>query len=133
MRKLSLIFTILAIVIALVLAAFNRWPGLTPTSSASPSPIVKIEYTTPTPNVTYSFMADTVGQTALDVLKNKATIEYETYQSGVVVTTINGLSIDDGHRWSTYLNGERTPQSIDTILLRTTDEVTFIYEELVSQ
>lgn len=133
MKKLSTIFTILAIIAVFGLLALNKGKGVFVAPSPSPSPVVQIEYTTPSPNVTYSFTADTNGQTAFELLKNKATIEYDTNKSGIFVTSINAKKADAQHHWAFYLNGQYAHQGVDKTVLKNGDEIVFTYEEIKPQ
>lgn len=130
MKKLPAIFTVLAIfcVFGLQLLYGNKPPFSA--NRPAPSPTVRIENTTPSPSITYSFVVDTPGQTALELLESKAQIEYQTKQSGVVITSINDKKIDDSHAWLLYVNDVEASRSADKLTVSTGDEVSFVYSEV---
>ncbi|MCA9381941.1 DUF4430 domain-containing protein [Candidatus Dojkabacteria bacterium] len=70
------------------------------------------------------------GQNALELLKSSAVVEYDEFQFGAFVTTINNLKADSEHYWAFYVNGEYAEKGIDSTTLNKGDEISLVYEAL---
>jgi len=90
------------------------------TASPSASPAV----------VSLSFTAIVDGQTAFDLLKESAQIEYQEFDFGVMVSEINGVATDDKHYWGLYVNDEYATAGASETVLKSGDTMKWIYEEI---
>lgn len=83
------------------------------------------------PQEVVEIQASEDGITAFDLLKaNTQQVDFDQYDAGVFITTIDGLAGDSGHYWAIYLNDEYATTSADKIFLQAGDKVTFKYEEV---
>lgn len=80
--------------------------------------------------VSLSFEAMTDGQTALDLLKESAQVEYQEFDFGVMITSINGVAADEKHYWGLYVNDKYATASASETVLKTGDTMKWIYEEI---
>ena len=80
--------------------------------------------------ILHSFTATKDGQTALDLLKDSAQVEYQEFDFGVMVTSINGLAADDTHYWALYVNDEYATAGASETVLKVGDTMQWIYEEI---
>lgn len=80
--------------------------------------------------VSLSFQAITDGQTALDLLKESAQVEYQEFDFGVMVSSINGVAADDKHYWALYVNDEYAIAGASETILKTGDTMQWKYEEI---
>ncbi|NCN82460.1 MAG: DUF4430 domain-containing protein [Candidatus Pacebacteria bacterium] len=80
--------------------------------------------------ISLSFAAMTDGQTALDLLKESAQVEYQEFDFGVMVTSINGVAADEKHYWGLYVNDEYATAGASETVLKTGDTMKWIYEEI---
>ena len=80
--------------------------------------------------VAFSVVATRDGQTALDLLKSSAQVEYEEFDFGVLVSEINGLAADDKHYWALYVNDEYATAGASETVLKTGDTMKWMYEEI---
>lgn len=74
------------------------------------------------------FQSTTADQTALKLLQDNAEVEYDEYDFGVMVNSINGLTSDSGHYWAFYVNGEYSQQGADQTVLAVDDVLEWRYE-----
>lgn len=80
---------------------------------------------------TVILVATESGQTALELLESRATIETQEYgDAGAFVTSINGLAGDNQNYWAFYLNGEYSQTGASQTILEPGDEIKFVYEEI---
>ncbi|NCN06691.1 MAG: DUF4430 domain-containing protein [Candidatus Pacebacteria bacterium] len=77
-----------------------------------------------------SFEAIVDDQTALDLLKDSAQVEYEEFDFGVMVTGINGVVVDEKHYWALYVNDEYATAGASETILKTGDTMKWVYEEI---
>lgn len=80
-------------------------------------------------SVTYVAQED--DQNAFDLLKQNAEVEYDEYDFGVFVKSINGIVGDEKYFWAFYVNGEKANQGADATTLNSGDEVEWRYEEVI--
>ena len=81
----------------------------------------------------YFLEAGLEGQTPLDLLVEDNEVEYDQYDFGVFVTSINGQSATNEYYWAVYINGEYAQQSSDQISLEVGDLVEWRFEEIQMQ
>ncbi len=80
--------------------------------------------------VSLSFEAITDGQSALDLLKESAQVEYQEFDFGVMVASINGVAADEKHYWGLYVNDEYATAGASETILKTGDTMKWVYEEI---
>lgn len=126
MKKTILAVTVVAIVAVLGFALTRSEQPYFPSSSPSPT-----EITQPStqPQTTMSFEAEGE-QTAFELLQSKAVIEFDEFDAGVFVTSINGLKSDNAHYWAFYLNDEYAQRGVDQTTLKKGDVIKFVYEDI---
>lgn len=86
---------------------------------ASPEPVVAFEFG--------AIEDDTI---AFDLLRESAEVVYDEYDFGVMVTSINGMAVDDDHYWALYVNGEYASAGADQTVLATGDTMRWVYETI---
>lgn len=79
---------------------------------------------------TVSYQATTDGDNAFELLQENADVEFEQYDFGVFVKSINGVSGDNEYFWSLYVNGEQSVTGADQTFLEEGDLVEWRYEEV---
>lgn len=90
-----------------------------------------VEVTQEETNAQILLAADEDGQTALELLTASAAVETKDYgEAGLFVTSINGVAGDNEHYWAFYVNDEYAQQSADQTILKTGDNVKFVYEKV---
>lgn len=80
----------------------------------------------------YAFTADETGQTPFSLLLDAEEVEYEEYDFGVFVQSINNQTSDSDHFWALYVNGEFAQEAGDKIELEAGDEVEWRWDEVQS-
>lgn len=101
-------------------------------TSPEPTPSVIVE-NTPSPGtvVSYEFMATESGTLALELVQQLADIETKDFgAAGKFVTSINGLTADEGHYWGFYVNDQFAQKGVSQTVLQEGDTIRFTYEEL---
>lgn len=83
-------------------------------------------------SVIYSYIADSSGQTPFSLLKKSEAVEYDEYDFGVFVKSINGQAGNDQYFWSLYVNDELASKAGDKIELEPGDKVEWRWEEVVT-
>ncbi len=78
----------------------------------------------------YEFTADSSGETPFSLLNNSEEVEYDEYDFGVFVTSINGQVSNNDNFWAVYVNGELAQQAADQIELDAGDQVEWRWEEI---
>lgn len=78
--------------------------------------------------VTYQATAE--GENAFELLKENADVEFEQYDFGVFVSSINGVSGNNEYFWSLYVNGEQSMTGADQTILNEGDLVEWRYEKV---
>lgn len=102
----------------------------TPTTNASPTPEI-YEFVQENTAAQLVLTASQSGQTALELLEEKAEIETKDYgEAGMFITSINGVAGDNKHYWAFYVNDEFAQQGVSQTVLESNDVVKFIYEEI---
>ncbi|PIY80221.1 MAG: hypothetical protein COY80_03955 [Candidatus Pacebacteria bacterium CG_4_10_14_0_8_um_filter_42_14] len=84
----------------------------------------------PEPVVAFEFGATEDDTNAFDLLKESAEVTYDEYDFGVMVTSINGMAVDDDHYWALYVNDEYAMQGADQTVLATGDTMRWVYEKI---
>lgn len=90
--------------------------------------INRLSQETTTNEKIYEWVANTDGQTAFELLKDNAEIEYQQYDFGVMVEGINGLKSDDQNYWALYINNNYSQVGADQVKLKAGDKVMWRYE-----
>ena len=67
------------------------------------------------------------GETAFDLLKGVAVIDYEMYSTGIIVSEINGVRIDENHHWLCLVNGRLPENPCDFYEPNDGDVISYIY------
>lgn len=80
------------------------------------------------PSITYQ--SEQGGENAFELLQEVAEIEYQQYDFGVFVESINGISINDQYFWALYVNGEQSQTGADKTILKLGDTVEWRYEAI---
>jgi hypothetical protein len=102
----------------------------TPTTDATPTPEIT-EFIQENTAAQLVLTASQSGQTALELLEEKAEIETKDYgEAGMFITSINGVAGDNKHYWAFYVNDEFAQQGVSQTVLESNDIVKFIYEEI---
>ncbi len=105
--------------------------------TAKPQPNNNLPLPTPTVtqaevSPTYTFVAETDGQTAADLLQANLTLETKDYgEAGLFITAINGLAGDNQNYWAFYLNDQYAQTGISQTVLKKGDKITLVYEKIV--
>ncbi|MEE9323636.1 MAG: DUF4430 domain-containing protein [Candidatus Aenigmarchaeota archaeon] len=66
-------------------------------------------------------------ETAFDMLKRVATVDYEIFATGVFVTGINNVKQDEDHYWLYFVNGRMPEVGCDYFYPVDSDVITFRY------
>ena len=69
-------------------------------------------------------------QNAFELLKENAQVEYKEYDFGVFVESINGITGDDKHFWSLYVNNEQSMTGADQTTVNKGDTVEWRYTQV---
>lgn len=76
-----------------------------------------------------SFKYDGVdGKTALELLKEKATVNTQDSSIGTFVLSINGVANTDTYYWMFYVNGELSSVGADQYVTKAGDKIEWRYE-----
>jgi hypothetical protein len=78
----------------------------------------------------YEFTAASSGETPFSLLNDSEKVEYDEYDFGVFVTSINGQASNNDNFWAVYVNGELAQQASDQIELDVGDRVEWRWEEI---
>jgi hypothetical protein len=78
----------------------------------------------------YEFTATNSSQTPFSLLNDSEEVEYDQYDFGVFVTSINGQENNNDYFWAIYINGELAQQASDQIELEVGDQVEWRWEEI---
>ncbi len=78
----------------------------------------------------YTFQAEKSDQTPLSLLEDEADVEYQEYDFGVFVESINGQDSNNDYFWALYVNDEFAQKAADRIELQAGDEVQWRWEEV---
>ncbi len=82
--------------------------------------------------VVYSYTAESSGQTPFSLLAESEEVEYDEYDFGVFINSINGQAGNDQYFWALYVNDELAQQAGDKIELEPGDEVEWRWEEVIT-
>jgi hypothetical protein len=84
--------------------------------------------------LTYSYVyeANITGETPFELLNRNDEVEFDQYDFGVFVTSINGQKSNDQFFWALYVNDEMAQVSSDQIELKTGDVIEWRWEEIES-
>lgn len=77
-----------------------------------------------------SLKATMSGQIAFDLLLASSQVEYDEYDFGVFIKSINGLAGNDKNYWALYVNNEYAQTGADNVTLQKGDKIEFKYEEI---
>ena len=80
-------------------------------------------------DLVYKFEAEQ-DQTAFELIKQQAKIEYDQYDAGVFITSVNGKEADKDHYWAFYVNGDYATQAADKTDLDPGDTIKLVFEEI---
>jgi len=78
-------------------------------------------------NVTYQGQQ---GKTALDILKNKFTVQTKEFSGGEFVQTISGVTPDDKHYWAFYVNGAEATVGASQYVTKDSDVIEWKLKEI---
>lgn len=78
----------------------------------------------------YQLEADQDNQTPFELLQSSAEVEYDQYDFGVFVTSINGQTSTNDYYWAVYINGEYANEASDKIILKAGDLVEWRWEKM---
>lgn len=70
------------------------------------------------------------GKTALEILKNKFNVQTKEFSGGEFVQTINGVTPDDKHYWSFYVNGAEATVGASQYVTKDSDKVEWKLKEI---
>lgn len=77
---------------------------------------------------TLTYTAEVTGEeTAFDVLKRFAVIDYEMYSTGIIISEIHGLEVDENHHWLCVVNGKLPEKPCDFYEPNDGDMISFKY------
>jgi len=75
-----------------------------------------------------AYMLEVEGdETAFDLLKGVAVVDYEMYSTGIVISEINGVETGDNHHWICLVNGELPENPCDFYQPNEGDMISFVY------
>lgn len=69
-------------------------------------------------------------QTAWDLIQEQAKVEYDQYQAGIFITTVNGKKADQDHYWAFYVDDQYAQQAVDQTDLQPGNTVKLVYEQI---
>lgn len=78
-------------------------------------------------------VVDQDGQNVFELLKAQRQVEYDEYDFGVFITSIDGIAGDDSHFWALYVNDALSQTGADQTQVNANDIVEFKYEEITGQ
>jgi len=81
-------------------------------------------------NLVFSYTAEKDGETPFSLLNENEEIEYDQYEFGTFVTSINGKASTNQFYWALYINDEYAQEASDKIVLKTGDKVEWKWEEV---
>jgi hypothetical protein len=67
------------------------------------------------------------GETAFDLLKGVAVVDYEMYATGITISEINDLRTDENHHWICLVNGKLPGKPCDFYEPVDGDVIGFVY------
>ena len=130
MKKIVFVVGVLAIGIVVVLATTKLTPPQDSAPATTPTIIVE-NSPSPGKEVSYEFMATKSGTVALELVHQLAEIETKDFgTAGKFITGINGLTADEGHYWSFYVNDQYAQKGVSQTVLQEGDTIRFTYEEI---
>lgn len=81
-------------------------------------------------NLVLSYKAEKDGQTPFLLLNENAKVEYDQYEFGAFITSINGKASTSEFYWALYVNDEYAQEASDKIVLKVGDQVEWKWEEV---
>jgi len=78
----------------------------------------------------FVFKATQDGQTPFYLLDQEKDVEFDQYDFGVFVSSINGQKSNNEYYWAVYVNGEYSQEASDKLVLETGDTVEWRWEEV---
>lgn len=84
------------------------------------------------PSEELKVMASKDGQTAFELLKENAEIEYQDSDFGIFVTSINGLPADDSHYWALYIDDQYSTVGAADAVLEAGQSMRWSFEKIDS-
>jgi hypothetical protein len=81
----------------------------------------------------YILIATEEGQTPFSLLLASEDVEYDQYDFGVFVTSINGQQSNSDYYWALYINEEYAQSASDQIELEKGDQVEWRWEEIQTE
>jgi len=70
------------------------------------------------------------GKTALELLKNRADVKSQDYESGTYVQAINGTENNETHIWLFYINGQMSFEDVGKLQTKNSDKIEWRYEQI---
>jgi uncharacterized protein HemX len=125
-KKIILLITIL--ILGIGSFSFFLYKNQKTENSQTSEKEVLVEEQNQIDSIFYTATAD--GQNAFELLKENAEVEYQQYDFGVFVESINGINGDDKHFWAVYLNDEQAQVGAEQIILQKDDRIEWKYEEI---
>lgn len=118
----------LFLIIFLIVGLFGYFLITKDNSQWNPSNIPTVKEKVNIESIFYEVKNDE--KNAFELLKTVADIEYQKYDFGVFVESINGTKNNDKHFWSLYINDEQSQTGADQTILQKGDRVEWRYEEI---
>lgn len=81
-------------------------------------------------NLVLRYKAEEDGQTPFILLNENAEVEYDQYDFGAFITSINGKASTNEFYWALYVNDEYAQEASDKIVLKAGDQVEWRWEEV---
>ncbi len=78
----------------------------------------------------YQLTASQSGQTPFELITAEEEVEYEEFDAGVFINSINNLAGNKDFYWALYVNDEYAQKAADKIELEPGDTALFSYEEI---
>ena len=79
----------------------------------------------------YTFEAETDNETPFGLLANQEIVDYDEYEAGVFITSINDQESNNDFYWALYINGDYAQKAADKIELEIGDLVEWRWEAII--
>lgn len=117
-----------AIPLALVILLFAVAPLGKVTVPSEEKNVNAEESALPAASATFEYQGEE-GKTAFALLQEQYDVEYDQFDFGVLIKSINGEQSDDSHFWLYYINGEQAQTGADQFETQTGDVILWRLEE----
>ncbi len=126
MKKIILILILIGTIVGITYAVTPR-QAESPSNGAQQQEIAAIE---PTVNPDYIKYGGEEGKTAFELLQGLTEVEYQQYDFGIFVESINSVRPDEQHFWKLYINGQDAQVGADQLQTRNSDVLEWKLEEI---